>query len=226
MSYILSIETSTTVCSTALHNEGKLIAFEITHTPNSAAGQLAVMIERVLSKSNGQLQAVAVSSGPGSYTGLRIGVATAKGICYALSIPLIAVNSLELMASQVNVEHRTSNVELLCPMIDARRMEVYTMLFDSKLEVVSPVEAKVIDPTSFADQLQDNEILFFGNGAMKCKEVITHLNARFIENIFPSAEWMGGIALTSFNKQKFEDIADFEPAYLKDFIAKKPKSLV
>ena len=217
---ILSIETSTTVTSAALHKNGELISLEITHTPNSAASQLAVMIDKLLKQPSVKLEAVAVSSGPGSYTGLRIGVATAKGVCYALSLPLIAVNSLELMARQVNAD------ALMCPMIDARRMEVYTMLFDKAFNVVSPTEAKIVDELSFAEQLKDRKIFFFGNGSDKCKAVITHPNAVFIDNIFPSAEWMGGIAYSRFLEKKFEDIADFEPAYLKDFIAKKPKSLV
>lgn len=242
MALILSLETSTTVTSAALHREGKLIALEITHTPNSAASQLAVMVDKLLKQyvptaaSTGgpeKLQAVAVSSGPGSYTGLRIGVATAKGICYALSLPLISVNSLELMAHQIrsakpetrNPEHETRNI-LFCPMIDARRMEVYTMLLDSSMNVMSPVEAKVIDELSFADQLKDNRILFFGNGSDKCKGAIVHPNATFVENIFPSAEWMGAVAYSRFLESSFEDVSDFEPAYLKDFIAKKPKSLV
>jgi tRNA threonylcarbamoyladenosine biosynthesis protein TsaB len=227
---ILSIETSTSVCSAALHDDGKLVAFEITHTPNSAAGQLAVMVDKLLkqpapavAESDGgsvKLQAVAVSSGPGSYTGLRIGIATAKGICYALSLPLIAVNSLEVMARQVTAE------ALMCPMIDARRMEVYTMLLDKDFNVIEPVSASVIDSSSYAERLRDHRIIFFGNGSDKCKPVISHPNAVFIDDIFPSAEWMGGMAYSRFRENRFEDIADFEPAYLKDFIAKKPKSLV
>ena len=223
---ILSIETSTTVCSAALHNDGKLIAFEITHVPNSAASQLAVMIDKLLKQHSGKLDAVAVSSGPGSYTGLRIGVATAKGLCYALSVPLLSVNTLELMASQLRHSTFDSRYSLLCPMIDARRMEVYTALFDNALNILSPVEAKVIDGSSFVDKLRDNKILFFGNGADKCKSVIDHPNAVFVDGIFPSAEFMGSIAFDRFGKNMFEDVADFEPAYLKDFIAKKPKSLV
>jgi tRNA threonylcarbamoyladenosine biosynthesis protein TsaB len=227
MSIILSIETSTTVCSAALHREGKLLANEITEVPNSAASLLAVMIDKVLKTSgfsSHDLGAVAVSAGPGSYTGLRIGVATAKGICYALDIPLIAINSLELMAAQVN----ESNVRhsLLCPMIDARRMEVYTMLFGADLRVKEPVQARVIDGSSYADLLEGGEVLFFGNGSDKCKGVISHANAKFIDGIFPSAEWLGKLAYDRFREAKFEDVAAFEPFYLKDFIAKKPKSLV
>jgi len=223
---ILSLETSTTVCSAALHEEGKLIGFEITHTPNSAASQLAVMVDKLLKQQPGKLQAVAVSSGPGSYTGLRIGVATAKGICYALSLPLISVNSLTLMASQLQHSAVDIRNSLLCPMIDARRMEVYTMLFDEKLDILQPVSASIIDESSYADVLNYKKIYFFGNGSGKCKAVINHPNARFIDNIFPSAESMGELAYTSYNQSKFENTSDFEPLYLKDFIAKKPKSLV
>jgi tRNA threonylcarbamoyladenosine biosynthesis protein TsaB len=220
MTRILSIETSTTVCSVALHDEGKLVAFEITHVPNSAAGQLAVMIDKILKQHGAKLVAVAVSSGPGSYTGLRIGVATAKGLCYALSIPLLSVNSLELMAKQVNAN------SLMAPMIDARRMEVYTMLLNDKLEILQPVSASIIDSTSYSEILNYKKIFFFGNGSSKCKDVLTHPNANFIDDIFPSAEWMGGIAFDLFKKSKFENVSDFEPLYLKDFVAKKPKSLV
>jgi len=224
MSTILSIDTSTTVCSAALHTDGKLIALEITHTPNSAASQLAVMIDKLLKQSSEKPGAVAVSSGPGSYTGLRIGVATAKGICYALSLPLIAVNSLEQMATQVRAgDHGNA---MLCPMIDARRMEVYTMLFNDKLDVIEPVQARVIDDSSYADILNYRKIFFFGNGSGKCREVINHPNAKFIDDIFPSAEWMGAIAFEAFKNKKFVAVGDFEPLYLKDFIAKKPKSLV
>jgi tRNA threonylcarbamoyladenosine biosynthesis protein TsaB len=224
---ILSIETSTTVTSAALHLEGRHLASEITEVPNSAASQLAVMIDKVLNRSgfsSRDLNAVAVSAGPGSYTGLRIGVATAKGICYALNLPLISVNSLELMALQVN----ESNVSgaWLCPMIDARRMEVYTMLLDRDLRVIEPVQARVIDALSYASVLEGNDVLFFGNGSDKCRDVISHGRAKFVGGVFPSAEWLGKLAFDRFRAGKFEDVAEFEPFYLKDFIAKKPKSLV
>jgi tRNA threonylcarbamoyladenosine biosynthesis protein TsaB len=227
MRLILSIETSTTVCSAALHREGELLASEITEVPNSAASQLAVMIDKILSRSGvtgRDLSAVAVSAGPGSYTGLRIGVATAKGICYALTIPLIAVNSLELMAVQVN--ENNPGGAWLCPMIDARRMEVYTILFDDALGVMEPVQASIIDASSYATVLEKREVLFFGNGSDKCRDVIAGGNAKFMGGIFPSAEWLGRLALERFRTGKFEDVGVFEPFYLKDFIAKKPKSLV
>jgi tRNA threonylcarbamoyladenosine biosynthesis protein TsaB len=221
MALVLSIETSTTVCSASLHNEGKLLALEITEVPNSAASQLAVMIDKLLGASgfsSRDLGAVAVSSGPGSYTGLRIGVATAKGICYALDIPLIAMNSLELMAAQVNESNR--NGSLLCPMIDARRMEVYTMLLDRDLGVIEPVQARIIDASSYEETLEGNEVLFFGNGAGKCRSVISHDRAKFIDGVFPSAAWLGRRAFDRFREGKFEDVMEFEPFYLKDFIAK------
>jgi len=221
MSTILSIETSTTVCSAALHDDGRLIASEIIHVPNSTASQLAVMIDKIIPAS---LDAVAVSSGPGSYTGLRIGVATAKGICFGLDVPLIAIGSLQLMAA--HVAESSSGKSLLCPMIDARRMEVYTTLLDHDLRVIEPVQARIIDESTYSSILEDHQVFFFGNGSDKCKSVITHPNAKFIGNIFPSAEWLGRLAFDSFVKNKFEDVAEFEPFYLKDFIAKKPKSLV
>jgi tRNA threonylcarbamoyladenosine biosynthesis protein TsaB len=230
MSTILSIETSTTVCSAALHSEGKLIASEITHVANSAASQLAVMIDKLLGSSSRVPGAVAVTSGPGSYTGLRIGVATAKGICYALGLPLIAVSSLEVMAAQVNSLLDNSSFDsrnsLLCPMIDARRMEVYTALYDGGLNVVEGIQARVIDASAYIDVLGVRPVVFFGNGSDKCKDVIRHSNARFVEGIFPSADWLGKIAFERFAQERFEDVGEFEPFYLKDFIAKKPKSLV
>lgn len=233
MSLILSIETSTTVCSAAIHREGRLLSSDVTHVPNSAAGQLAVMIDKVL-KSSGfsshDLGAVAVSSGPGSYTGLRIGVATAKGLCYALDVPLIAVSSLEVMAAQVlsgrNPAHPSDIRQLLCPMIDARRMEVYTALYDDKLGLIESIQARVIESSSYSNIPGDHNVLFFGNGSDKCKDVISHPNATFIEGIFPSAEWLGTLAFGRFREGRFEDVGEFEPFYLKDFIAKKPKSLV
>lgn len=227
MNLILSIETSTNVCSAALHRDDQLLGLEITHEPNSAASQLAVMIDRLLKNNHiasADLTAVAVSAGPGSYTGLRIGVATAKGMCYALGIPLVAVNSLEIMAAQINASNEDGI--LLCPMIDARRMEVYTMLFDRKMNVVSDVEAKVIDEVSYADQLKDNRILFFGNGAAKVVPVLKNANAVLVGDVFPSAEWLGKLAEKKVRETLFEDVGSFEPFYLKDFVAKKPKSLV
>ncbi|MCB0488948.1 MAG: tRNA (adenosine(37)-N6)-threonylcarbamoyltransferase complex dimerization subunit type 1 TsaB [Cyclobacteriaceae bacterium] len=225
MALILSLESATPVCSVALFEGSKLLDSSHLHIPQSASSRLAVMIDEVLKRcdvSPKQLNAVAVSSGPGSYTGLRIGVASAKGLCFALSIPLIAVNTLESMVSQV--ADRFDEGDLLCPMLDARRMEVYCLLAFSDGRVIQETQAKVIDESSFQSELSENKIIFFGSGAAKCRDVIQHKNAAFIDNIFPSAVDIGRLAFAKFESQSFEDLAGFEPFYLKDFIVKKPKS--
>lgn len=225
MALILSLESATPVCSVALFEGSKLLDSSHLHIPQSASSRLAVMIDEVLKRcdvSPKQLNAVAVSSGPGSYTGLRIGVASAKGLCFALSIPLISVNTLESMVSQV--ADRFDEGDLLCPMLDARRMEVYCLLALSDGRVIQETQAKVIDESSFQSELSENKIIFFGSGAAKCRDVIQHKNAAFIDNIFPSAVDIGRLAFAKFESQSFEDLAGFEPFYLKDFIVKKPKS--
>lgn len=219
MAVILSIETSTSICSAALHESGKLIACKEVHTPHSAAAQLAVQIQELLDETKierKQLDAVAVSAGPGSYTGLRIGASTAKGICYGLGIPLIAVDSLWVLAS--NISH--SGTDLLCPMIDARRMEVYCCLLDATLQPIEGTHARVIDDNSFSDLLSARSILFFGDGAMKCRETIKHPNAVFMENIENTAAAMGPLGYKYFLHQQFQNLELFEPNYLKDFVAK------
>ncbi len=265
MSLLLSIETSTSTCSVAIHEEGNLIHSIENEVPQSASSQLAVMIHQALEsaeKKPSQIQAVVVSAGPGSYTGLRIGVATAKGICYALNIPLLSINTLELMAYQYSsskVEaspfshregsgmrpestiptlHNVSKLtkteaspsplerglggEVLCPMLDARRMEVYCMLLNSDLTILEPTHAKIIDESSFKDQLDQQPIYFFGNGADKCIEAIKHPNAHFVSGIAPSAAKLGELGFKNFKEALFEDVATFEPFYLKDFLIRKP----
>ncbi|CAN5519531.1 tRNA (adenosine(37)-N6)-threonylcarbamoyltransferase complex dimerization subunit type 1 TsaB [soil metagenome] len=220
MAIILSIETSTSVCSAALHNNGILLALKELHVPQSAASQLALQIEDVFSIAKilkQDLDAVAVSSGPGSYTGLRIGVATAKGLCYGLNVPLFALNSLLILAAAVN---ETSQTERLCPMIDARRMEVYSCLFDLSLNALEPTKARIIDESSFSDELSVHSISFFGDGASKCKGTIKQANATFLENIYPSAANMGKLAFQKFQTNQREDLTLFEPNYLKEFVAK------
>ncbi len=220
MAVILSIETSTSVCSAAFHENGKLLAFRELHIAHSAAAMLAVQIRELFEETKIQekeLQAVAVSAGPGSYTGLRIGVSTAKGICYGLRIPLIAIDSLWVLASGAT---QSSPPDLLCPMIDARRMEVYCCLLSTSLEVIEGTHARVIDENSFTDQLASRSILFFGDGAQKCREVIRHPQARFADNLFNTAREMGALALNKFQNNQFEDLAAFEPYYLKEFVAK------
>jgi len=223
MSLILSLETSTHVCSVALHDAGKLIATREVHTPQSHAERLAPMIEEVRRETGlelKQLAAVAIAAGPGSYTGLRIGVSTAKGLCYTLQIPLIAVGTLDVMASQV-APSQPADV-WLCPMIDARRMEVYCQVTTPDLGVIQPVEAKIIDEQSFASLLEKHHILFFGDGAAKCKSAITHPNAIFVDNIVPLASALGVLAHAKFLEHRVEDLLHFEPFYLKDFLIKKP----
>ncbi|MDH4092836.1 MAG: tRNA (adenosine(37)-N6)-threonylcarbamoyltransferase complex dimerization subunit type 1 TsaB [Cyclobacteriaceae bacterium] len=221
MAIILSLETSTTVCSVALHDDEKLIATAELHREQAHAAKLAILIDELVSIADialTEVNAIAISSGPGSFTGLRIGVSTAKGLCYALSVPLIAVNTLELLAAQLNKTNITR--AWLCPMIDARRMEVYCRLSDAEKNVLQGVEAKIIDEKSFEKELNANRIIFFGNGAEKCEAVIRHDNAVFVHGIRPSAASMGTIACAKFHDDDFEDIITFEPFYLKAFRVK------
>lgn len=226
MALILSIETATPICSVALHNAEEWVATEVSTAPQSTASQLAVMIDRLFrtsGKSVDQLSAVAVSAGPGSYTGLRIGVATAKGICFAKSLQLISINTLELMVHQTIKDHQfKERPTLLCPMLDARRMEVYCLLADTKADVIETTQAKVIEPNSFGEWLEKNEVYFFGDGASKCKQIITHPHANFIDDVHPSAQSLGILAWQKFTSGKFEDLPLYEPFYLKDFMIKKP----
>lgn len=214
---ILSIETSTEVCSVALHNQGRLVAERESLEAYSHAEKLAPLIDEILTDNTikkGELTAVAVSAGPGSYTGLRIGTSTAKGLCYALDIPLITISTLESMLDG----HEDGNENhLLCPMLDARRMEVYCLLADSNGQNILATHAKIIDNTSFSDYLGTNKISFFGNGANKCKSVITAKNAIFIDGITPSAVNIGKLASTKFSMNEFADLVNFEPDYLKAF---------
>jgi tRNA threonylcarbamoyladenosine biosynthesis protein TsaB len=226
MALLLSIETSTLGCSVALHERGHLVHSVDTQIPQSASSQLALMIQQVLAQSKKKatdLQGVIVSAGPGSYTGLRIGVATAKGICYALEIPLVSINTLELLAYQFRSSQKKEiGNALLCPMLDARRMEVYAMLLDIDLTVVESTQAKVIDHGSYIDWLEKKPIYFFGDGAAKCKEVITHPRANFTEALVPSAIALGEMGFVKWGKNQLENIASFEPLYLKDFMIRKP----
>lgn len=223
MSLILSLETSAKVCSVAIHDQGKLLATQEIHIEQSHASKLAVLMDEVIKESAiklNQLSAVAVSSGPGSYTGLRIGTSTAKGLCFALDIPLLSIGSLELLACQMSKQNESK--AYLCPMIDARRMEVYCEVFDSSLNVVQAIEAKIIEPLSFADLLAENEIIFFGDGSDKCKDQITHPNAKFVPGMYAAASEMGQPVYRKFQKQQLENLTNFEPYYLKEFMIKKP----
>lgn len=232
MGLILNIETATQICSVALSKDGKTISFCESNDTNSHASQLTVLIQKLLKTSDvsiEQLDAVAVSKGPGSYTGLRIGVSTAKGICFGANIPLIAIDTLTALANGVRSIRSISEDEpkkLLCPLIDARRMEVYTSVFKPDLSTIEEVNAKIIDDKSFLDILDKYEILFFGNGAEKCKETITHKNALFIDKINNSADFMSDLSEKAFQNKDFEDLAYFEPFYLKDFVATIPKKTI
>ncbi len=227
MATILNIETSTEVCSVTIAKNGELLFKKETPEGLRHSELLTVFIEELVKENNfelSQLDAVAVSKGPGSYTGLRIGVSVAKGLCYGLKIPLIAVNSLEVMG--IHAAESSSEKMLFCPMIDARRMEVYTALYNAEGEAILPVSAEIIEEDFLSDRLKTNKILFFGNGAEKCKTKITHSNALFNGPAKTSAQFMQKLTEIKYNNQEFEDVAYFEPFYLKDFVATIPKNKV
>jgi len=227
MSLILSIETATPVCSVALHKEKQLIASYELHTERSHSDQLTTLIEQICKQTGFQvsdLAAIAVSKGPGSYTGLRIGVATAKGLCFALNKPLVAINTLEAMVWQVNSFFDENT--LFCPMIDARRMEVYSLVANSRGEILEETQAKIIDASSFEAFLAAQKVVFFGNGAKKCKNVLQHTHAIFLDDIYPLAKTVGLLAQQKFENQDFENLIYFEPFYLKDFVGKKVSDIV
>lgn len=223
---LLHIETSTTVCSVALSEKGQCLFSKSNDEGMNHAALLSVFIAEaleILKKANKKLDAVAVSSGPGSYTGLRIGVSTAKGLCYGLDIPLISVSTLEIMFQQAISKAENAETALFCPMIDARRMEVYTAIYNSKGQIQKEISAEIINEDSFNEFLENQTIYFFGNGSEKCRATITHPNARFIANIDPLAENMIYLAEKAFENNKFENVAYFEPFYLKEFQATTPK---
>jgi tRNA threonylcarbamoyladenosine biosynthesis protein TsaB len=224
MALILSIETSTKVCSVALHEQGKLLGVSELFTEKSHSGAITLLIQNLVTLAGFQLsnlEAIAISKGPGSYTGLRIGTATAKGLCYALDKPLIAVHTLEAMSYGLSCKV-PGNDYLFCPMIDARRMEVYCAVYQPELQEVLSVDARIINESSFEELLARHKIIFFGDGAAKCKPLLSHSNhAHFIEDMYPSAADAGVLAFGKFTQQTFEDIAYFEPFYLKEFFFKK-----
>ena len=231
MACILHIETSTNACSVAVSENGQCIYEETQHGEHGAgAEQLGRMVDEALSFTDNHaipFDAVSVSCGPGSYTGLRIGVSMAKGICYGRDLKLIAVPTLELMCVPVLLrETIQEDNALLCPMIDARRMEVYSALYDRSLKEVREVKADVVTAETYKQWLDERPIYFFGNGAQKCMETINHPNAHLIEGIEPLAKWMMPLAEKRFLNEQFEDVAYFVPFYLKDFVAKKPKDLL
>ena len=223
MACILNIETSTDVCSVAVSENGACIFDEEDHSGPHHAAKLGVFVDEALSFTDNHaipFDAVAVSCGPGSYTGLRIGVSMAKGICYARDLKLIAVPTLELLCVPVLLRELVEEGALLCPMIDARRMEVYAGLYDRALRPVREVRADVVDADTYKEYLDRQPVYFFGNGAAKCMEAINHPNARLIEGIEPLGKYMYPLAERKFLRGETEDVAYFVPFYLKDFVAK------
>jgi tRNA threonylcarbamoyladenosine biosynthesis protein TsaB len=228
MAKILQIETATQTCSVALAVNGETIALKEETSNNIHAGSLTLFIQDVMQQASmgfKDLDAIAVSKGPGSYTGLRIGVSTAKGLCYALDKPLIAIDTLAMMANGF-LQANPNYDGLICPMIDARRMEVYTALYQSNLDIVAPVIAKIIDEDSFKATLQQYKVTFIGDGALKCKEALQGPNSIFSDALFNSAAGISKLAKDAYEKQLFEDVAYFEPYYLKDFVLTTPKKKV
>lgn len=228
MAIILQIETATPVCSVALAIDGNCVSYKEVVKENSHSSLLTVMIEELLHEQNlkpSQLDAVAVSMGPGSYTGLRIGVSVAKGMCYALNIPLIAISTLKALAWGMRNSHGKSSDTLFCPMIDARRMEVYAIVVDNELEPIMHDSAIILDEQSFSDLLQKQTVVFAGDGSMKASTLITDPKACFIETL-ASARWMCALSETAFQEKSFADTAYFTPFYLKEFQTTVPRKKV
>ena len=223
MAYILNIETSTKNCSVSIAKDAVLLSLKEINTGDySHAEMLHPLINESLKEVGLQfsdIEAVAVGKGPGSYTGLRIGVSAAKGLCFTNNIPLISINSLEVLANSLEVDEEA----YVIPMIDARRMEVYSAIFNIKFEFVRETKAEIINETSFDEQLDHKKVYFLGDGAEKCKGVINHPNAIFKDGLFPSAKEMASLSYKKYKKNDIEDVAYFEPFYLKDFIVTSEK---
>jgi tRNA threonylcarbamoyladenosine biosynthesis protein TsaB len=230
MAAILLIETATQVCSVGLCVDNHLVSIRESFDQRSHAELITTFISEILHEGGclfEQLDAVAVSKGPGSYTGLRIGISTAKGICFACDIPLISVDTLQALAWGMKVQAEKlsqRNDQLFCPMIDARRMEVYTAIFDSDLVPIMPTEALIVQADSLNNWLENRQLWFAGDGSVKCKQIFSHQeNALFLDEINPSVSNMVQLANLAFHEKRFENLAYFEPFYLKDFVAGLPK---
>ncbi len=224
MSIILNIETSTEVCSVALSENDKLIFLKENLIANMHATALTILIQDTLKATQidiKKIAAIAVSQGPGSYTGLRIGVSTAKGLAYGLNIPLIAVNPMHALTHGAiqTIDYELYSNDLFIPMLDARRMEVYSAIYDKDFNEIQPVQADILTPDSFGNLLQSRRCFFFGNGAGKFMELLKNDNAYFIDNIYTSSANMCRFAYQHFVQKNFVDVAYFEPFYLKDFVA-------
>ena len=230
MSCILHIETSTSACSVAVSEDGQNVFSKEDLKGPSHAVSLGVFVDEALSFADSHalpLDAVAVSCGPGSYTGLRIGVSMAKGVCYGRNLPLVGLPTLKVLCVPILLYHEElPDDALLCPMIDARRMEVYAAVYDRALKPVRDIAADIVDENSYLEFLEKRPVYFFGNGAAKCKEKITHPNAHFIDGVHPLAGMMFPLAEKAIGEQDFKDVAYFEPFYLKEFVASKPKKLL
>lgn len=237
MGLILNIETATTVCSVSLAKEGESLAMKEINGDYSHSENLTLFIQDVCLQAHIQLSdidAIAVSKGPGSYTGLRIGVSTAKGLCYSLNKPLIAISTLQHLALSVSEKFKshakydrdTAAATLFCPMLDARRMEVYCAVYDSSNKEILPTTAEIINEHSFTDLFKsDKRLIFFGDGSSKCKNILSiNTNAVFIDDVVPSATSMTSLSENAFSNKIFEDVAYFEPFYLKDFMIGKAKN--
>lgn len=227
MSTLLTIETSIPVCSCSLSRDGEILINKENYEGQSHARLLGLFVHEIMEYVREQrirLDAIAVSSGPGSYTGLRIGVSEAKGLSYGLDIPMIAIPTARIMASMMR--EKADEDTLLCPMIDARRMEVYATFFDRSLNMIRETSADIVKEDSYSDLLEKQKIIFFGNGAEKCRTVITHPNALFFDDIHPLASAMVSLAEKAFADKTFVDVAYFEPFYLKEFVATIPKNKV
>ena len=220
MALILSLETSSTVCSVALATEGRLLGTSELRLEKSHSSHITVLIQQLIENcgySLNDLNAVAVSGGPGSYTGLRIGTSTAKGLCYSLGIPLIAVSTLQALAQQVIQLTPKPEKYLFCPMIDARRMEVYTGLYKADLTEVMPDQAMILDVNSFAAELEEHKVIFFGSGAIKTATIIgAKANAFYFETVIPKAEAVSQLAWAKYQAGTFKDVAYYEPFYIKE----------
>lgn len=230
MSCILHIETSTQVCSVALSQDGQLIYHDEDFNGPNHSIQCGVMSEAALSFANSHaipVDAVAVSSGPGSYTGLRIGASMAKGICYGRDLPLIAIPTPQIMCVPVLLKHDDLPEDaLLIPMTDARRMEVYAAVYDRSMHEIRAIGADVVEADTYKEYLDKRPVYFFGDGSAKCQKTITHPNAHFIEGIVPLAKYMYPLAEKAMMNSDCQDAAYFEPFYLKEFVALKSKKLL
>jgi len=222
MASILHLETSTKICSVALSRDGSILFSKVDMNGPSHAVQIGLFVDEALkvAESKGlRLDAVAVSSGPGSYTGLRIGVSMAKGLCYGAGVRLISIPTLRLLADQVIRKAGFPKDALICPMLDARRMEVYTATFDAQGHYLEKDKALIVDENSFTEALKNHPVWFVGDGAEKCRKKIQSDHAHFDRNVFPLAEAMMPLAEKAFSENKFENVAYFEPFYLKEFVA-------